>query len=231
MYQVKSQHFFNRYLKFINYCRNNKHKGYTELHHIIPKSMGGNNEKTNLIRLSARQHFIAHHLLWKSYQNRETNFAFWSMRMKNNMSQINSKTYSKLKEQHSSYQSELKKLYNPMFNDEAKQKLSDCRKGKPLSDETKRKLSLIRRGVPKSEITKKKISESLSKKQKSAEHKMNLSKNHADVSGAKNPMFGRSAAKENNLKWYTNGTENKFIPENTQEEGWQRGRTKIKSSS
>jgi hypothetical protein len=38
-------------------------------------------------------------------------------------------------------------------------------------------------------------------------------------------MFGKSAIKEKNLKWYTNGVQNKFIPENTQEEGWQRGRT------
>lgn len=52
-----------------------------------------------------------------------------------------------------------------------------------------------------------------------------MSETHADVAGNKNPMFGRSAAKENNLKWYTNGVDNKFLPENTHPSGWVRGRT------
>ena len=45
--------------------------------------------------------------------------------------------------------------------------------------------------------------------------------------GKNNPMYGRSAIKEKNLKWYTNGLENKFIPENTQPNGWFRGRVKV----
>ena len=39
--------------------------GYTERHHIIPKSLGGQNTKDNLVRLTAREHFICHHLLTK----------------------------------------------------------------------------------------------------------------------------------------------------------------------
>lgn len=230
MFQIKSQHFFNRYLKFIEYCRWNPVGHYTEVHHILPKSMGGSDDKSNLIKLSPRQHYIAHHLLWKAYQNKQTNFAFWCMRMKNGMYQLNSKTYSKLKEQHAKYQSDHKKISNPMFSDEAKTKISNYRKGKKLSEETKLKMSKVRKGISKSETTKKKISESLTGKEKSPQHKSNLSKNHADISGIKNPMFGRSAAKEKNLKWYTNGISNKFIPENSQEEGWFKGRTKIKSS-
>lgn len=229
MHQVKSQHFFNRYLKFIKYCQLNPPIGYAELHHIMPKSMGGNDEKCNIVRLSARQHFIAHHLLWKAYQNRQTNFAFWSMRMNNNMHKLNSKTYSLLKEQHSLYQSELKKIYNPMFQQSAKLKISNHKKGKSLSKETKLKMSVVRKGIPKSDITKKKISKALIGKEKSVEHKLKLSKNHADVSGSKNPMFGKSAIKEKKLKWYTNGIKNKFIPEHSQPEGWYKGRT-IKTS-
>lgn len=33
---------------------------YTEKHHIIPKSLGGDNSKTNLVVLTGRQHFICH---------------------------------------------------------------------------------------------------------------------------------------------------------------------------
>lgn len=38
---------------------------YVERHHIIPKSMGGNDSKENLVKLTAREHFICHLLLTK----------------------------------------------------------------------------------------------------------------------------------------------------------------------
>lgn len=38
---------------------------YTESHHILPRALGGGDEESNLVLLSAREHFIAHHLLWK----------------------------------------------------------------------------------------------------------------------------------------------------------------------
>lgn len=40
---------------------------YSELHHIIPVCMGGSNESSNLVRLTAREHILAHILLAKSY--------------------------------------------------------------------------------------------------------------------------------------------------------------------
>ena len=39
--------------------------GYSEKHHIVPKSMGGDNTKSNLVPLSAREHYICHLLLIK----------------------------------------------------------------------------------------------------------------------------------------------------------------------
>jgi hypothetical protein len=39
--------------------------GYIERHHIVPKSLGGTNEKDNLVRLTAREHFVCHLLLTK----------------------------------------------------------------------------------------------------------------------------------------------------------------------
>ena len=38
---------------------------YTEKHHILPKSMGGSNGKHNIVSLTAREHFVAHKLLYK----------------------------------------------------------------------------------------------------------------------------------------------------------------------
>lgn len=40
-------------------------EGYQEKHHIIPRSLGGTNERSNIVRLTAREHFIAHLLLTK----------------------------------------------------------------------------------------------------------------------------------------------------------------------
>ena len=39
--------------------------GYVEKHHIIPKSLGGSNLKSNIVYLLAREHFICHWLLTK----------------------------------------------------------------------------------------------------------------------------------------------------------------------
>jgi hypothetical protein len=46
-----------------------------------------------------------------------------------------------------------------------------------------------------------------------------------DQSGEKNPMFGRSAVKEKNLRWYTNGESTIYVTEGTQPEGFTKGRT------
>lgn len=51
--------------------------GYTELHHIIPKTLGGSNDKENLVKLTAREHFIAHHLLCKMHPI--NSFAWYKM--------------------------------------------------------------------------------------------------------------------------------------------------------
>lgn len=42
--------------------------------------------------------------------------------------------------------------------------------------------------------------------------------------GSKNPMYGRSAVRENNLRWYTNGEKTIYVTEGTQPQGFIRGR-------
>ena len=228
MFHIKSQHFFNKYLKFIHYCQATNKNQYTEKHHIIPRSMGGSDHSDNLILLTGREHFIAHVLLWKSYRNKQTNFALWSMKMKKERNfSLSSKTYEQLKIEHSLFQSERMKQNNPMNNLLTRKKISNHKTGQPLKEETKQKMSITRKGVPKTEETKQKMSAALKGKPKSEQHKKSMSINHYDVSGKNNPMYGRSAAKEKNLKWYTNGLENKFIAENTEPIGWYRGRIKI----
>jgi len=54
------------YEQLINKARNRGTiDGYTETHHVIPRSLGGDNTKQNLVKLTAREHYVAHALLWK----------------------------------------------------------------------------------------------------------------------------------------------------------------------
>ena len=46
-------------------------EGYTEKHHIIPKSLGGSNKKENIAILTAKEHFMAHLLLTKCLDGKE----------------------------------------------------------------------------------------------------------------------------------------------------------------
>lgn len=42
--------------------------GYIERHHILPKCLGGSDDKSNLVKLSAREYYICHLLLTKIYK-------------------------------------------------------------------------------------------------------------------------------------------------------------------
>lgn len=67
-----------------------KNGEYFELHHIIPKSLGGSNLINNLVLLTAREHFICHWLLVKIYPRGSDAFgkmlyAFWRMQSINDI--------------------------------------------------------------------------------------------------------------------------------------------------
>lgn len=51
------------YYQIINRARSRTVSGYTETHHIIPRSLNGDNSPENLVVLTAREHFICHRLL------------------------------------------------------------------------------------------------------------------------------------------------------------------------
>jgi hypothetical protein len=57
---------YNRIIRnAVNQKRIKNKDQYYERHHIVPKCLGGTNNKNNLVLLTAKEHFIAHHLLWK----------------------------------------------------------------------------------------------------------------------------------------------------------------------
>ena len=105
---------------------------YTERHHILPKSLGGNNKKTNLVKLSAREHYICHLLLTKIYntgnEHKKMIYAFLMMCNAKSKTQkrnyeYNSRLYEKRRIEYSQIMSEKmssdgKKymwIYNPVL--------------------------------------------------------------------------------------------------------------------
>lgn len=60
----------NKYFRwYLQICNKEYSCGYVEKHHIIPRSFGGNDERKNLVELSARAHLIVHLLLVKCSVN------------------------------------------------------------------------------------------------------------------------------------------------------------------
>lgn len=83
---------------------------YTEKHHIVPRSLGGKNTKDNLVRLTAREHFVCHWLLVKmqkrgTIERSKMLHAFWMMKpspVAESPRYMNSRVYEKYKEEYSS---------------------------------------------------------------------------------------------------------------------------------
>jgi hypothetical protein len=53
------------YDRLVSNAKNRPVEGYTEKHHIKPKCIGGDDSNDNLVRLTSREHYIAHRLLYK----------------------------------------------------------------------------------------------------------------------------------------------------------------------
>ena len=70
------------YDNLILYRKSNRPDGYCENHHIIPKSLGGPDDSDNLVRLTGREHWIAHLLLHKIHKLPETAHACHMMAMR-----------------------------------------------------------------------------------------------------------------------------------------------------
>lgn len=169
---IKSNHYYQRYLKFIQICKTNINSGYIENHHIIPKSLGGTDTKDNLVKLSARQHFIAHWMLWKTYDNKPMHDAFWLMcNMKSGNQEryykITSNVYANLKQQRSVLVSEQMRTNNPSTREDVKEMRriaakgntwGRANKGMVFTEEHRKKLSEAHKGTPTSDKQKLSVS-------------------------------------------------------------------------
>ena len=104
-------------------------KEYFEKHHIIPKSLGGNNSKDNLVKLTAREHFICHWLLTKMTKGKnKISMVYACKRMMHGFGKnqerykITGRVYENLKNNLN------QTLKDRVFTDEWRKKLSDSAK-------------------------------------------------------------------------------------------------------
>lgn len=113
---------------YFNICQRGKTSrdlDYFERHHIIPRCIGGGDEETNLTKLTAREHYIAHHLLIKIYPMEiKLVCAFGAMGFWRNKRKLAPRQYERLKVAYSEYM----KINNPMFKNETRKKMSDTKK-------------------------------------------------------------------------------------------------------
>jgi hypothetical protein len=99
----------NIYESIIKNRQQHTYSGYTESHHILPKSLGGNDDPSNLVSLSAREHFICHLLLTKIVERESSAYykmvaAFLMMlqcKRSNQERYITNRTYERLRIAHS----------------------------------------------------------------------------------------------------------------------------------
>lgn len=136
--------------------------GYMERHHIVPRSLGGSDDITNLVSLTAREHYLCHWLLAKYTNNKKMWLAF-------SMMSVYSDKHQRIKNGRMFERSRIARSYamsaegNPMFGkksacvkhtEETKQKIRISKLGKkrdtfdrsPASQDTKDKISAANKG-------------------------------------------------------------------------------------
>ena len=104
---------------------------YYESHHIIPRCMGGTDDPQNLIKLTAREHFLAHHLLTKIYPTEHKLFyaLFCMIRDPHSKRKYTSRVYEIAKKEYANMQRIRQTENNMMWTDQAKAKISKRMKG------------------------------------------------------------------------------------------------------
>jgi hypothetical protein len=131
---------------------------YSEKHHIIPKSLGGSNDKNNIVSLTAKEHFVCHRLLTKMVNDPESktkmHHAVFQMTISSknqNRYKITSRVYAILKQNKSLAMAGNKYGRGPT-SEATKLKISQAKKGKSvnkgksISVEQRQKLSAALKG-------------------------------------------------------------------------------------
>lgn len=227
---------------------------YTESHHIMPQSMGGSNDKNNLVDLTAREHFICHWLLVKMTEGVDRSkmlYALNGMKAENKYQEryhtkITARVYEKYRIEHAENHSKRMKG-KPAWNkgrklegEELEKHLEKTKNRKQMSPETKAKWIADRiatvTGTKRSEEAKKNISLSLKGKLKgphSEDHRLAISLGSKGIKKKEGHSTNVAKANIGNISINKDGTEKKVKKDTLQsylDDGWQLGGRKRKSA-
>lgn len=170
---------------------------YTEVHHIIPRSLCGNNLKCNLVNLTGREHFICHWLLTKMVTEPKQKYQMWNAfscmlyreRPGQERYKVSSRIFESIKTAGSKIKSaKFKGVNNPMFGRRGKDHPAF---GKKWSDEHRKNASDSHKGVIRSAEARKKQSDATKGRTQTAEH---IAKRIC--AGEKNGMYGKKLTPE-----------------------------------
>lgn len=147
---------------------------YFEGHHIIPRSKGGTGNSnrpknnSNIVLLTAREHFLAHWLLWRIYRDRSSSLAFHKMLSsnKNQARSYSSRAYEEARQSFSETNkgNQYGKGQTRVISEEQKRRHSELMKGRyvgklnPFYGKTHTAETIEKLKKPKSESTKNKLS-------------------------------------------------------------------------
>lgn len=134
------------YYSIIDRAKSRLLEGYTETHHIIPKSLGGTDASSNLVELTAREHYICHLLLPKMTDGENKYKMIYAYTMMSGRKVYGSRKYAFYREEYSKINSELRSGEgNGMWGVDRSGE-NNTFFGKKHSEETKRKISENRKG-------------------------------------------------------------------------------------
>jgi NUMOD3 motif len=187
--------YYKWYYALINRARTRTLTGYGEWHHIIPRSLGGSNDKNNLVHLTAREHLIVHMLLPRFVNNSSPMWCALFFMMVAGKTKTTSKLYEQarieyIKTRTGVPRSDITRFKISVAKTGKKQTIehrknnSLAKTGKPLSPEHKSKVSEALKGRPRPIETRAKISSTLKGHLMSAE---TISKISATQKGRKRP--------------------------------------------
>ena len=234
------------YYKITSNAKQRITEGYTELHHIIPQSMGGSNDKENLVELTAREHFICHWLLIKMTDGEDRSkmlYALKGMKAENKYQQryqtkITARVYETYKIEHSINHSKVMKAKNLVpwnkggveITDDHRENLRKAALNRPpKSEETKEKWRQARLGYKDSDETKLKKSLALKGKLKgpmSKEEKLKRSLTQKGIPKVKTHGANVANAVLDNISINKDDIEKKVKKDTLQsylDDGWQLG--------
>jgi len=146
----------NKYTRWYNQIINRAQKrvieGYTERHHIQPRSLGGTDSVDNLVDLTAREHFVCHWLLTKMTAGEDRYKMINALRMmraekpgqQRYNTLITSRVYENIKQEYAHMQSILRSgsgngFYGKTHTPEARKRISEANKGRVQTLEEKEK--------------------------------------------------------------------------------------------